>query len=178
MAVRERTITEARDDELDAVCALLTRANEEFRARLDPAAFTSYLQMVLDLESRRAASTLIVASVDERLVGTVTFYPVASDEGWGAEPGSAGLRAMAVDPEARGLGIGRALVEACVARARARGSTALTLHTAAWLTDAIALYERCGFARDPAGDLRASDIMDVPLWADYPALAYRRSLLD
>jgi GNAT superfamily N-acetyltransferase len=83
---------------------------------------------------------------------------------------------MAVAPAARGRGVGQTLVAACVERAREAGASELTLHTAEWLPDAIRLYERCGFVRDPDSDLRASEIMNVPAHADYTALGYRLPL--
>lgn len=175
--VREQVeVAEATHVEVEAVRSLLARANEQYRSQLDPAAFGPYLAMVLDLEARAGDASLLVIRGPGGPVGTVTFFPAAGDEGWGAEDGTSGLRAMAVDPARRGGGLGRALVAACVERARAVGSTALTLHTAAWLPEAIALYERCGFARDPDADHLASDLMGVPPHADYVALAYRLDL--
>jgi predicted N-acetyltransferase YhbS len=153
----------------DAVRALLASANEGYRAILDPAAFDPYMAMVLAIEQRSASSQLLVARDGECLVGTVTFFPAAADEGWGARPGSSGIRAMAVAPAARGRGVGQTLVAACVERAREAGASE-------WLPDAIRLYERCGFVRDPDSDLRASEIMNVPAHADYTALGYRLPL--
>jgi GNAT superfamily N-acetyltransferase len=176
MAVHELVVHEAAPAELDTVRALLARANEQFRSVLDPAAFEPYLAMVLDVEGRADAASVLVARIDGHLAGTVTFFPDAADEGWGADAGTSGLRAMAVDPHYRGAGLGRSLVDACVLRSRAVGSAALALHTATWLADAIRLYERCGFVRDPAADHRASDLMSVPPHADYVALAYRLNL--
>jgi GNAT superfamily N-acetyltransferase len=174
--VRDLLVAEAGVDEREAVRDLLERANAAYRSVLDPAAYEPYLRMVLDVDAGADVSTLLVAREDDRLVGTARLFPVAADEGWGADPGAAGLRSMAVDPEARGRGIGRALVEACVERARAAGATVLALHTASWLPDAIRLYERYGFVRDPAQDRRASELMGVPAHADYAALAYRLPL--
>ena len=51
-------------------------------------------------------------------------------------------------------------------------------YTAEWLPEAIALYERCGFVRDPQADLQASVLMPVPQEHDYVALAYRLDLAD
>ena len=48
-------------------------------------------------------------------------------------------------PAARGLGVGKALILACVAAARAAGYGRLYLETTAELTQAIPLYERLGF---------------------------------
>ncbi len=53
---------------------------------------------------------------------------------------------LVVLPEARGLGVGRALVEACIAFARQRGARLLMLQSFKRLEVALGLYERMGFA--------------------------------
>lgn len=76
----------------------------------------------------------------------------------GAPLGCVGLRPLADDgccemkrlfllPDARGLGLGRALTEAVVDQARRSGYRELRLDTLPTMTTAIALYERQGFER-------------------------------
>ena len=52
-----------------------------------------------------------------------------------------------VDPDARGLGAGRALTEACVARARRDRAPEIALHTSPIMTVALPMYLRMGFVR-------------------------------
>jgi len=75
--------------------------------------------------------------------------PVGIAGGYEIEPGTTELISMWVSPVARGHGIGQALVEAVVGRARADGRSRVHL----WVTEnnsARLLYERCGF--QPTGE--------------------------
>ncbi|MBJ7358498.1 MAG: GNAT family N-acetyltransferase [Nocardioides sp.] len=85
---------------------------------------------------RRAAW---VAELDGRRVGCVLCVPSAD------EPATAVLRILLVTPDARGHGVGSALVDACVRHARAAGCTAVTLWTNDVLASARRIYEAAGF---------------------------------
>ena len=71
--------------------------------------------------------------------------PAGMAGGFEIAPGTIELVSMWVRPQARGQGIGQALVQAVVGWARARGATRVHL----WVTEnngrARLLYERCGF---------------------------------
>jgi GNAT superfamily N-acetyltransferase len=78
-----------------------------------------------------------IAEVDERRAGCVLC--VHQDER------IAKLRALLVEPDARGLGLGGRLVDEVVHHARRRGYAELTLWTNDILTAARRIYERRGF---------------------------------
>jgi ribosomal protein S18 acetylase RimI-like enzyme len=62
------------------------------------------------------------------------------------------LRMFAVAATARGHGIGRRLVEACLDRAPQGTLRRLWLSTSPWMTDAQRLYDALGFERAPCHD--------------------------
>ena len=168
-----------RTDESEAARSVIRRANAEFAEQVPASFFASYLASAMDLEGRLAAGgDILVAEHDGRVVGTITYFREANDEGMGPgfPPGTAGIRATAVDPASRGLGLGVALVEACLDQARADHRVAIALHTAAFMTAAIGLYERTGFVRDRSFDFPAREFFSYGRGAEITALAFIRPL--
>ena len=145
-------IREARTaDEVAAAGRVTVAANAEF-APADPddpftTSWARYLVEMADAAARAAQGVLLVAVEEGRVVGTVTLYLAPGSMQW--RPEDAMFRLLAVDPPARGRGIGHALFQACLNRARAAGKRRMALHTTEWIARARAMYEGAGFKRDP-----------------------------
>jgi N-acetylglutamate synthase-like GNAT family acetyltransferase len=109
---------------------------------------------------------LILAHEDGRFAGVVGIEPC----------GRTGLiRSLAVAPEFRGRGIGRALVEHAERLAAAGG-----LHTLYLLTEkATAFWTRCGYATMPRADVPAEirESAQFALLCPASAICMRRALL-
>jgi predicted N-acetyltransferase YhbS len=175
----EVVIREATARDLEHVVRVLRAANAEFESELPVRFYRAYLANVLDVRGRLDESDLFVAerANEGGVVAAITFYPNAADEGWGWPPNWTGIRAVAVQPSERGLGIGKRLAEACIARSRELGADAVALHTASFMKAAMRLYEGLGFRRSPEFDRDAGALFGLPhLDPPIAALAYTLEL--
>jgi probable phosphoglycerate mutase len=122
--------------------------------------------------ARRAAGAEVLVAVDDEdgfLLGCVTFVPDSSSP-WAelVEEGEAAIRMLGVAPTAQGRGVGLALVDACLERARQLKRHAVLLHTTPWMPAAQRLYGKAGFVRVPERDWYPTPAV--------PLLAYRLPL--
>ena len=148
MTDQELTIREARDEELDIVASLVVDAYSEFAARMAPDAWSSFAQDIANVRGRTIDAQVIVAVRDDHIVGTVTRY-----QDWrGAQQDASVVRVLAVPPDERGTGVGRALMEHCIALARDEGKERLVLAVSQEMEEARDLYDSLGFRRDPGLD--------------------------
>ena len=94
-----------------------------------------------------ASGEVIIAELQHAFAGAVAYFgpdrPKAPffDQRWPI------IRMLVVDPAFRGNGIGRALTDECIARARRDGSPIIALHTSPIMTVALPMYLKMGFVK-------------------------------
>ena len=173
----DASIRPARNSELDEIAGLFAPALAPYRGGVQDWILDAYLADLVDVRPRFEEAEVLVAEHDQRIVGTIAFYPDVRLEGWSNFPaGWAGFRALAVAPRTRGTGIGQALVRRCIQRTREIGAETLGIHTISLLTDAVRLYQRLGFVRCSEFDLRAADVFTSDNADDMVGLAFRRDV--
>jgi len=146
----------ASSDELDDVARLTVDAYSQYRAGLGDELWDGYEQELASVTDHAQRGTALVAESDGELLGSVWVLP--STRG----PDRMYFRYLAVSPSARGRGIGRLLIEACIEHARSAGATRLAWRTGSFMEPAIALYSRMG--HEP--------VADEPLIGDIRSLRY------
>ena len=80
-----------------------------------------------------------IAEIDGRQVGSVFLVKHTGD--------IAKIRLLLINPAGRGIGLGKTLVDECIAFARACGYRKITLWTQSILLAARGIYQRAGFVR-------------------------------
>jgi ribosomal protein S18 acetylase RimI-like enzyme len=138
----------------DAVSALADRLCEGVAPWRDPeavlTAVSGWVQSSLATMGDPGHAVL-VAELEGRVVGFVTLSP---SRHWSGEA-EASIGELVVSQRAEGGGIGRALVQAAMARARENGCARISVSTGAANARARALYRRLGFEEEDVTTSRA-----------------------
>jgi ribosomal protein S18 acetylase RimI-like enzyme len=148
MAIEVRPVRDEERAEAGRVTALAYR---EF-VRPGEQAWEEYLGHITDVEGRADRALVLVALDDGRILGSATLElgaRIDPDEDPPLAPDEAHIRMLGVDPDERGRGVARALMDACFDEARSHGKRRMSLHTTQRMPTAQAMYEGLGFERLP-----------------------------
>ena len=143
-------VRHAREEEVDEIGALTVEVFGQ-----DGLVSEEYLTVLADARSRwDADATTILVALDggtdglpgAELLGSVVYAAPGSPwRNLGEGDGEAEFRMLGVRESARGRGVGEALVQACIDRAKSEGLERLVLSTEPQMRAAHRLYERLGF---------------------------------
>lgn len=145
----------------------------EQEPQVGPSIDHHYTPRLRDTATRDAEAEVWVAVDGDQILGTVTWCPPGSPWREIATRSDQGeFRMLAVPPAHRGAGVAKALVAACLERARADRMREILLSSQPQMVAAQRLYRSFGFSRAPEFDHRP--IPSVQLWAfrlDFPAIS-------
>jgi putative acetyltransferase len=129
---------EPKDD--PQIAALIRKVLTEFKRNQPGTVFTDPTTDQLYNLFRASGSSYWIASDDDQVLGGCGIYPTEGlPEGYGE------LVKFYLDPAARGLGLGKLLLEKSFEAAKDSGFKHLYLESFPEFSTAIALYERYGF---------------------------------
>lgn len=131
------------------IVRLTLSAYHDYKAVLSP---VDWLKMATNLSNERSfvelldKATTFVCETDSQLAGVIFLVPNGNPTTIFPADWSY-IRLLGVDPNYRGLGIGRKLTELCVHHARITNEIGVALHTSEFMDTARKMYEDLGFKR-------------------------------
>jgi GNAT superfamily N-acetyltransferase len=145
MAVEVRPVRPEEFEEAGRVTALA------YREFADGESWDRYLERIADVGARAHVGVVLIAVDDGRILGSATLELDGriEDDDDPLPPEQAEIRMLGVDPDRRGRGVARAIMDACFAWAAKAGKTRMLLHTTQRMKAAQAMYESLGFERLP-----------------------------
>lgn len=124
-----------------ALALIIRRALEEFGANKPGTVYyDASTDQLFELFRSAPAGEYFVAEKDGQVLGGAGIFPTDA-----LPPGTCELVKMYLSPDARGLGLGRTLIDKCLTAAKAKGFSQVYLESMPELTKAIGIYEQFGF---------------------------------
>jgi GNAT superfamily N-acetyltransferase len=159
-------VRKAREEEFNEIGELMVLAYSQldgFPKEADQPLYFRMLRNVGDLTQKAETEILVAVSPEDQVVGAVVYFGDMKNYGSGGiatqEKNSAGFRLLAVDPLARGQGIGKLLTMACIDKARQNSNIRqMIIHTTKAMQTAWKMYEAIGFRRSEDLDFMQGDL--------------------
>jgi GNAT superfamily N-acetyltransferase len=158
-------VRNATQEEFTRIGALLVNVYSQldgFPKPLEQPNYYKILSNVGDLTSNPAIELLVATDESNAILGAVVYFSDIKYYGSGGtatqEKNSAGFRVLAVDPSARGKGIGKLLTNTCIVKAKNQNVSQLIIHTTKAMQTAWKMYEQIGFRRSEDLDFMQGEL--------------------
>ena len=145
------TIREATPADLPALQRLARLGWSEFSQQMLPENWSKLQQTVTGIQTYETLFNQawgIVAETPAHHVAGMCFLVPSGNPTVIYEQEWSYIRLLTVDPHYAGRGIGRLLLESCIARAKADGEETMALHSSEMMERARGLYLRLGFRQE------------------------------
>lgn len=171
----QTTVRQAQPEEFRDIGRLMVKvysALEGFPSQKEQPEYYRMLENIGEITNIPYTQLLVAVSSEGKIEGAVVYFSDMSSYGSGgtatSEKNASGFRLLAVNPEVRGMGIGKLLTLACIEKAKEDNNQQLIIHSTEFMKVAWKMYEKMGFKRSE--DL---DFMQGKL----PVFGFRLNLL-
>jgi len=153
LMLREFVIREARKEEFEKLGQLMVSVYLNLEGFPNQDEQPKYYEMLANIGqlTEKPDTKLLVAVTEDEVIGGVVYFSDMAQYGSGGiatrEKNASGFRLLAVDPDARGMGVGKALAKKCIELAKERKQRQVIIHTTNAMKIAWRMYEKLGFER-------------------------------
>jgi GNAT superfamily N-acetyltransferase len=165
MGTSQYIIRNAKPEEFETLGKLMVTVYSQLDGFPKPSEQPAYYNLLLnigDFTKKPNAELLVAVTADNDLLGGVVYFGDMEYYGSGGtatqETNSAGFRLLAVDPNTRGMGIGKILTLACIQKAREGNLSQMIIHSTKAMQTAWKMYENIGFERSEDLDFLQGDL--------------------
>ncbi|MGH1366191.1 MAG: GNAT family N-acetyltransferase [Calditrichia bacterium] len=165
MASNKYTLRDALPGEFPEIGKLMVRVYsvlEGFPTPEEQPAYYKLLANIGSLTNSPQTRLLVAVTPSGKIGGAVVYFGDMQYYGSGgtatSEKNAAGFRLLAVDPAARGNGLGKLLTNACIQTAKSAGLNQMVIHSTEAMKIAWGMYERIGFIRSEDLDFMQGEL--------------------
>lgn len=109
------------------------------------------LKHIGDFTKKPGVKLLVAITPNNKIIGGVLYFGNMKYYGSGGtaplEKQASGFRLLAVHPDGRGMGVGKALSLTCIEKAKRKKHSHVVIHTTEFMKVAWEMYEKLGFKR-------------------------------
>ncbi|MDX5419331.1 MAG: GNAT family N-acetyltransferase [Hymenobacteraceae bacterium] len=135
---------------------------EGFPKETEQPAYYRMLYNIGEFTQKPGTELLVAATTDGDIAGAVVYFSDMQFYGSGGtatqEKNAAGFRLLAVNPLARGQGIGKLLTNECIRKANKSGLSQVIIHSTKAMQTAWKMYESMGFKRSEDLDFMQGEL--------------------
>ncbi|WP_420322963.1 GNAT family N-acetyltransferase [Flagellimonas sp.] len=124
---------------------------EGFPKQDEQPAYYKTLEHIGEFTQKPGVELLVAITPKNKIIGGVLYFGNMKYYGSGGtaplEKNASGFRLLAVHPDGRGLGVGKALSLTCIEKAKKKNHENVVIHTTEYMKVAWKMYEKLGFKR-------------------------------
>ncbi len=159
------TVRNAKPSEYEHIGQLMVQVYsglDGFPKQAEQPSYYETLAKIGEFTKKPGVELLVAVTPKNKIIGGVVYFGNMKYYGSGGaaplERNASGFRLLAVHPDGRGLGVGKALSLSCIQKAKKKKHKNVVIHTTEFMKVAWKMYEKLGFKR--ATDL---DFLQVKL---------------